>query len=142
MPIGGHIFNLTVVAATPEFSGAAMHAALSGWRVSAVSARRPVRRSRSCHWRSARTGLTNNDRAWFRSGSYLKQGTRLSQSAAFAIPTSARSATCRATSIVGPGTRVVDSGSVRSFNFATNRTSRRVSMAFKRVQLVPSGRGQ
>ena len=119
-----HIFNLTVVAATPEFSGAMTHAALSGWRLSGsfrAASGAPLQILVTGD--PARTGLTNQ-RPNLVAGvdPYLRQGTRYLNPVAFALPDVGTLGNLPRNSIVGPGTRVVDLALVRSFTFAPNRT--------------------
>ena len=119
-----HIFNLTVVAATPEFSGAAMRAALSGWRVSGgfrATSGAPLQIVVTGD--PARTGLTNQ-RPNLVAGvdPYLNQGTRYLNPAAFALPGVGTLGDLPANSIIGPGNRVVDLSLVRAFRFGTTQT--------------------
>jgi hypothetical protein len=119
-----HIFNLTVVAATPEFSGAAMRAALSGWRVSGgfrATSGAPLQIVVTGD--PARTGLTNQ-RPNLVAGMdpYLNQGNRYLNPAAFAIPGVGTLGNLPANSIIGPGNRVLDVALVRAFRFGTTQT--------------------
>ena len=119
-----HIFNLTVVAATPDFSGRAMRAALSGWRVAgSFRATSGAPLQVFVQGDPARTGLTNQ-RPNLVAGidPYLKQGTRYLNPAAFAIPDVGTLGNLPANSIIGPGTRNIDLALTRAFKFATNQT--------------------
>jgi len=119
-----HIFNLTVVAATPEFSGAGMRAALTGWRLSgSFRALSGAPLQILVTGDPARTGLTNQ-RPNLVAGvdPYLKEGTRYLNPAAFAIPDVGTLGNLPRNSIVGPGTRVVDLALTRVFTVGTSRT--------------------
>jgi carboxypeptidase family protein len=112
-----HIFNLTVVAATPEFSGA-------GWRVSGgfrATSGAPLQIVVTGD--PARTGLTNQ-RPNLVAGvdPYLNQGNRYLNPAAFAIPGVGTLGNLPANSIIGPGNRVLDVSLVRAFRFGTTQT--------------------
>ena len=119
-----HIFNLTAVAATPDFARPVLRAALSGWRASGsfrAASGAPLQILVTGD--PARTGLTNQRPSLVAGVSpYLKQGTSYLNPAAFAIPAVGTLGDLPRNSIVGPGSRVVDLALVRAFKFATSQT--------------------
>src|SRR6266550_3302356 len=119
-----HIFNLTAVAATPDFARPVLRAALSGWRASGsfrAASGAPLQILVTGD--PARTGLTNQRPNLVPGVSpYLKQGTSYLNPAAFAIPAVGTLGDLPRNSIVGPGSRVVDLALVRAFKFATSQT--------------------
>ncbi len=122
-----HIFNLSATAQTPDFSGAAMRALVSGWRLSGIF------RALSGSPFSVTTGLdrslTGNpgqQRANVSGDPYLKQGTTWLNPAAFSQPALGTFGNSGRNQFYGPGTKGVDLSLVRAFRFGTQRAEARI----------------
>ena len=126
-----HIFNMTLTAETPQFDGAALRYALSGWRISGIF--RAASGSRLTVGAGADRALVSGAAGPQRANQVLDDpyGTRtLTQwlnPAAFAQPALGTYGNSGRNAYEGPGSRVVDLSLVRAFRFRdTHRIEARV----------------
>ena len=120
-----HLFNLSTVVETPQFSGSVARTVLSGWQVSAIV------RLQSGGFFSAATGLDNalttgaNQRAnQLLADPYASDKTvdRWINPAAFQQPATGTIGNAGINALLGPGRMTIDAGLTRSFQIREGQT--------------------